>query len=575
MNLHIEIFKGDSFTRLLKDGAFIARWTELANQDPKITVIQEPPYVLTWYQEYSNKYQPVLILGFDHDQNIVGLMPLAFSLKDHYLTHAGDHQAEYHGWICEKSVDQIFPIQALIAVRHNFQLKKWKWRWIPPKSQVNWTYSRALTKEHIYMKIIEQDSPILDLKDENKIQQLKNNKSFKNKINRYKKKNSFYIERIKSKDKAKELFDILANQCDFRQMAVNQVAPFISDPNKKKFFIERLNFPENNHFTILWSGNDPVAYHFGACDSDTVYWGLTGYDPLEEKNSPGSILIIYLIDLLREEGYHYLDLTPGKDRYKQRFSNLQQRLYQPTVYFSKRDKLIADLNYFFKNTISNAVILVGADPKLVKKKLHDILEVIKKSPKGTLVIILRGLIEIFYKKSIFNLYKFDTEKFSGYNDQTKNSIRINSYPDLLLYNDTDPLITKTDILSKALRHFSLGELLYTSVENGLLAHFGWMIKGGGKLRHPVLEKEIELHTNSILLHSFYTHPNFGSNDFYSNILESLLFECKKDDIKEVFIWTSAKNIPFDGEFENTGFNINRRFQRIRILWAVNTKELKS
>ncbi len=574
-NLHIEIFKGDHVFRLLKDGLFIARWTELADQDPKVTVIQEPPYVLTWYQEYSNRYQPVLILGFDHEHQLVGLMPLAFSLKDHDLAHAGDHQAEYHGWICEKSYDQDFPIQAIIAVRQNFELKKWQWRWFPPKSQIDWVHSTALTKEHIYIKIFEQDSGILDLRDENKILQLKKNKTFKNKINRYKKKNSFYIERIKSKDRAQQLFDILANQCDFRQMAVHQIAPFATDPNKKEFYIQRLNYPEANHFTILWSGSDPVAFHFGACDTDTVYIGLTGYDPIEEKNSPGSILIIFLIDLLREEGYHYLDLTPGKEEYKQRFSNMQQRIYQPTVFFSKRDKFIEVQKQFLKKTISNAVKISGAEPKMVKKRVSGMLEVIKKNPKESLVFILRGLNKIFYAKSMYILYKFDSDDFSRYNNQTESNIRINNYPDLLLYNDTDPLIKKTDVLSKALKLFYSGELLYASVKNGILAHYGWIIKEGGKHKLPVIDKEIELLTDSILLHGFYTHPDFRSSDFYNNILKSLLFECKKDSTKEVFIWTSAKDIPFGGEIENNGFKINRRYQRKRILWSETTEELPS
>ena len=204
MNLEIKIVKDNFVLELLNDKTFISQWEELANQNEKVTVIQEPPFVTTWYRQYSNKYQPILILGFDENSVLVGLMPLAFSLKDQYLTHAGDYHAEYHGWLCKKNIDPEFLVQALIAVKNNFQLRKWQWRPIPPRSQINWLSSPALKKEKIYVRIAEEDSPVLDLNDENKINKIRKNKSIQIKLNRYKKKNSFYIERIKSKEKAKE-----------------------------------------------------------------------------------------------------------------------------------------------------------------------------------------------------------------------------------------------------------------------------------------------------------------------------------------------------------------------------------
>ncbi|MBI9063364.1 MAG: hypothetical protein JEZ14_15385 [Marinilabiliaceae bacterium] len=173
MNLEVKIFKDNNVLELLNDKTFIARWEELANQNQKVTVIQEPPFVITWYHQYFNKYQPILILGFDKNSKMVGLMPLAFSYEDQYLTHAGYWQAEYHGWLCKKSFDQDFPIQALIAIKHKLQLKKWQWSWVPPRSQINWLFSSALKKENIHVRIAEHDSPILDLSDENKITRLK------------------------------------------------------------------------------------------------------------------------------------------------------------------------------------------------------------------------------------------------------------------------------------------------------------------------------------------------------------------------------------------------------------------
>jgi hypothetical protein len=437
MNLEIRIIKNNDVFDLLNDKDFILQWEKLADQNEKVTVIQERPFVLTWYSQYCNKYQPILILGFDENSNVVGLMPLAYSLKNNYLVHAGDGQAEYHGWLSNKEADQDFPIQAMIAVKRHFKLRKWQWRPMPPRSQINWLYSDELKRNGIYIKIHEENSPVLDLNDEDKINKIKKNKSTQIKLNRYKKRNGFYIERIKSKEKAKQIFDILAAQCDFRQMARHESAPFGRDENKKQFYIERLNFPENNHFTVMWSDNIPIAFHFGACDSDTVYWGLSSYNPLEEKNSPGSILIVKMIELLKEEGYRYFDVTPGGAQFKEKYSSFHQKILTPAIYFIKRDKIIVDVKHFVRQTIKKIFISTGIKPQIVKDKLEKISEGLKEISTLPPKEIITKLFSVFYKKDVYVLFRYlIDDKVKNYL-QNNEIINVNKYSDLLLYNNSN------------------------------------------------------------------------------------------------------------------------------------------
>jgi GNAT superfamily N-acetyltransferase len=573
MNLEIKIIKDNSVLELLNDKTFISRWDELANQNEKVTVIQEPPFVTTWYRQYFNKYQPVLILGFDKNSIMVGIMPLAFSLKDLYLTHAGDGQAEYHGWLCTKDAEEEFPVQALIAIKNNFQIRKWPWRPIPPRSQINWLTSPDLKKEKIYSRIIEEDSPVLDMNDEDKINKIRKNKSIQIKLNRYKKKNNFYIERIKSKEKAKKIFDILSMQCDFRQMAIHQTAPFAQDGNKKPFYIERLNFPENNHFTILWSDSNPIAFHFGACDSDTVYLGLSSYNPLEEKNSPGSILIIKLIEFLKEEGYHFFDLTPGGDSYKEKYCNFHQKIYIPTIYFFKKDKIFSDLKYIMSKTIKNLILSVGGKPKIVKNKLDNTLSMLKNISKLTPLTIIRQLISKVYQKNVYVLYRLLIDDFSPKNFKSYENIAINRYSDLLLYNNSNPYIQrKSDLFSAALRHFSSEDLLYTIVSDSVLAQYGWITKGRKNHKIEDFDIEFDFPENSYLLYDFFTEPNFRKQDLYTKTLETMLNDCTKNGTKEVFIGVYENDFSSRKIFENIGFKIYRKLQRTKTFWMVNKKE---
>ncbi len=172
MSLEVKIVKDNKALELFDDSTFMAQWEGLVSESQKVTVIQESPFVTTWYKQYSNKYQPILILGFDKNSNMIGLMPLALSIQDKSLTHAGAVQAEYHGWLCKQNFDQEFPVQALIAIKKKLEVKKWQWNWIPPKSQVDWLHSKALKKADIHVRVAQHDSPVLDLTDKEKIASL-------------------------------------------------------------------------------------------------------------------------------------------------------------------------------------------------------------------------------------------------------------------------------------------------------------------------------------------------------------------------------------------------------------------
>ena len=163
MNIQIKIVADKDVFDLLEDKIFIARWEELARAYKKVTVQQEAPFVTTWYRIYLEKYQPILILGYNENTELVGLIPLAFSRENKYLTHAGDWQAEYKGWLSTREADQYFPIHALIAIKNHFPVKKWNWGWISPRSDINWLSSNTLRREKIYVKVTEEDSPVLDL----------------------------------------------------------------------------------------------------------------------------------------------------------------------------------------------------------------------------------------------------------------------------------------------------------------------------------------------------------------------------------------------------------------------------
>ncbi|MBN2350549.1 MAG: GNAT family N-acetyltransferase [Bacteroidales bacterium] len=574
MDLKIKLITDSEVHNIIKDKSFISDWLRLAKKNKKPTFIQEPSFVIPWYTHYSTEFQPLLALGYNHDSRLVGFIPLAFSYKKNYLTHAGDHQGLYHGWICEPDIEETFLINTLISLKSKYPLKKWEWRWMPPNSGIKWLHSHMLKKEKIFVKIFREEVPVFDLTDAEKIKQIRNRKAIKGSINRYKRQGSFYLERIYDKNQVKKFFNTLANQIDFRQEAVHQTTPFSSDKHKMHFYIDRMNFPENNHFTVLWSNDIPIAIHFGACDEDSVYLGLTSYDPTLSKNSPGNILRVELLQMLSAEGFKYFDLTPGNDQYKEKFGNMHRELFKPIFCFGRLQKFKIEVNYFSRAIIKKWISFFGIPKGLVKNSIYTLSELLKKDPVRLLLTALKNIPALFFNKQSSFIYKISTDDEHLKNSQSTEEINVQGYSDLLSYDQTYPWPTRSKLLSEALKRFTNEDILY-SVHNGeLLLQFAWLTKGGKPHVIQNVNMKFDLSPEGFILHGFYTGPHQNNKELLSNQIKKMILDCINNDVSEVFVEVPGKSFQLKNEIEKIGGSIFQKFSRTRIL-GISVKKVKS
>ena len=86
MQFTLKIITAVEVWTLLEDEFFLSSWLELAKKDRKVTVSQEPPFVIPWYKQYTSTYVPILCLAYDKKGALAGLMPLAKNINDDTLT---------------------------------------------------------------------------------------------------------------------------------------------------------------------------------------------------------------------------------------------------------------------------------------------------------------------------------------------------------------------------------------------------------------------------------------------------------------------------------------------------------
>ncbi len=495
MPLTIKIIRGDDVHSLVSDADFLSAWQHLASHTSHVTVFQESPFVTCWYQQYRTAYEPILVLGYSDDNSLCGLLPLAINTENQALSHAGDQQVEYSGWLCTDKFRQSFISHALETVNAKLTFSTWLWSTIPPHADVSWLTNPCKELKQLYTSYNVIDSPVLDLHNEEKLKKVLKNKSVKSKINRLKRKGELRIERITDSQRVTELINDITNLVNFRHGAAHGDLAFNEDPYQKAFYHARGSNLINNHFSVLWMGDKLLAFHFGGIDKDTIYIGLTAFDPTQSKHSPGVIFLIYLANLMKEEGIRYIDLTPGGDEYKERFSNFHHTLYCPIFFSSYISKYQYECKKSIKKSILTSLDKLGIDKNnLARSKTSAQKKSINKD-----FILLKS-----------NVCDSKTEK----NDNE--IINIQKYSDLLLHSDVNDSLKMQSLLSNATQKFSKEETLFTHIKNDKLLNLAWLSKPSTK--HKILDTEFTSSDDSSVL----TITNYDDQEFDISIVKAML-----------------------------------------------------
>jgi len=520
--MHIKILSKDDTLKIISDKKFILTWKYLAEKTDHCTLIQEYGFVVSWYRSYLDKYKPMMVLGYDEQENIIGILPLAVSYDTGNLSHAGENQAEYHSWICLKKYEEEFLVQSLISIKKECNPEQWKWGWLPPGVDISWFNSDLLTKNGIYINSITSESPLHNLENPDKLHRLHKNKADKSRMNQLKRKGELKIERIRDRDYAEKLLEIVIAQSNFRYLSLYNYIPFQLDKNKRVWHLNQMDLmPENIHVTALWHGDELLACNFGFCTADKVLLGLISYDPIKGRYSPGRIFLIELLEFIKEEGYKYLDLTPGGDSYKERFSNEHVTITKPTICFNRynqiKDHTLTSLRNLLKKRFTARDL--ASIQSLTQKSIPALLKsIVPKQKDGISPYFLyrEKMEEIVHKDNIPPLH-------------------LQQYEDLLLYQNKEGILTPKEVAYTAMKKFERGDRLYTMVSGKELIAFVWLASSGKKHWHPHLKEQINHIENSVFIYDFYTSEKARKNDIFQFCIQEVLKDIQNEKVSILYL----------------------------------------
>src|SRR5215470_14150148 len=97
--------------------------------------------------------------------------------------------------------------------------------------------------------------------------------------------------------------------------------------------------PEASCVTVTYLDDRPIAAFWGSATGTMVHLGMLVYSPFLAEHSPGKLHIMQLSDYLLNQGLGVLDLTPGGDPWKERFSNAHDEVAEAIIYRSALSRL--------------------------------------------------------------------------------------------------------------------------------------------------------------------------------------------------------------------------------------------
>jgi RimJ/RimL family protein N-acetyltransferase len=129
--------------------------------------------------------------------------------------------------------------------------------------------------------------------------------------------------------------------------------------------------------------------------------------------------------------------------------------------------------------------------------------------------------------------------------------------------------TTTAFLRSAMERLENGEHCYTYVEDGVLAHYGWLAERQESTFMDEVRQSWRLPPGSAVLYGFYTHPRFRGRGLYASALRRMIRDAATiPGLGEIYIGVRADNGPSRRVIEKVGFVYDRSFYARRRLASV-------
>jgi CelD/BcsL family acetyltransferase involved in cellulose biosynthesis/RimJ/RimL family protein N-acetyltransferase len=537
-----KLIYGDLAHTLLRDEKFLELWRNLHESCPQATVCQTPEFVGAWYEEYRDQWNPVILYSHNLTGDLTGLFLLAYNPSTQALTHAGDHQSEYHTWLTLPGEDSAFLARAWSQLTQRFSFATLRFRYLPGSELGDTLKSVPNIRSKVIVR--RRSRPLMKI-DHDDVKASFAKKGNKRRFNRLKKLGKLEFRRITDPLEHERVFNELISFYDFRQGAVYHTTSFRKDPNKRAFYNRIFKAdPTKVHVSVTYLNEKPIAGLWGLINGNAVSIAMIMHSPFLTEHSPGKLHIMQLSHSLLEEGKEVLDITPGGAPWKERFANAHDEVADAVIYRTALARFRAEMLYEFMQWVKRNSARVGVTTTDMKSTLSTL----RRARPSAVMRKTRKWIREDCEIRINRIERCFATSFAR-----DERVHCNSLNDLLSSERDEDYQSRGGFLSCALARLENGELVYTINVENRLAHYGWMT--GNKAHYLNEVKQwMTVPPGSLIFYDFETLPEFSGQGLYRATLSHMLHEAFAQQVtRYVYIPVPAHNMPARHVIETMGF----------------------
>ncbi len=471
------VFLRDQAARqMLADSKFLGEWQQLSAACPWATPFQSVAFARCWYAAYAKTFEPLLAIARGADGQLVGMFPLAIARDgSRTLIAAGDDQAEYQGWINHPSLADEFIANAIRAIRSSFPRHSLKLHFLTPGISTKWLEADASLRGRFALTA--RPRPIMRFGDGSAVKTSIAKKNNKSRWRALKKLGDVEFKKLTSPAEVEAIFGSLALAHDARRIAVNNVAPFEDDAARRPFYLAMTGEPGLIHATALMAGSQVASAQLNYVYGDHVQLGLISYNPLLAEYSPGKMHILMLAKMLHEEGFSFLDITPGDDGYKQRFANdadeVQSLTIYPTTHTRARRQFAESAHRCVKNALMQRDILPARAEAAVRN-------FVRQGILGMPITAGRALARCAHSTTQLEFYSLPVAAAGALSSSI--AVERDSLEALYLFRECSRAMSRQKFLRAAFDRSEEVFHVYTHVDAGQLRFAGWIAEKTSQIK---------------------------------------------------------------------------------------------
>jgi CelD/BcsL family acetyltransferase involved in cellulose biosynthesis len=469
----LELWIGEAADELLASSWLRPEWERLYAECPWATVFQAYGYAATWYATYRPRFRALLVGATDADGHLDGLLPLAIPPSGDVIG-AGARQAEYQVWLARPDNGDAFIEAALERLAEELPHRALTLRYVPPGAPRAWLATGQRIARRTVRRAVPR--PIWQIGDASAIEASLRKPRNRARLARLEDVGPVSYERLTQPATIDALLDEIIPLCDFRHGSVHGVMPFGDDPLKARFHRALAREPGLLYVSVLRCGREVACAGFDADNRGQVALGFAAFSPFLSRHSPRRIQLLSLAHDLARRGYSSIDLTPGRDPFKNEWATCFDEVDTLRVFFSAPRFAIRTTVSAAQRAAKAALARTGADPTHLGERLRQWAEALR--PGGA----LRAL----WSSEAVDLYEFSAPTSESL--PTVQPMHRDRIPELIAYRPgLFARESRRDFLRAALKRLEHDAHVFTRVDDGELVACGWVsgspaLDGGAELR---------------------------------------------------------------------------------------------